>query len=214
MRESIDKLISNNRHQRGVIIIDRRENKDKSKGGDNTNNNKIVSEDQFYCYQPDKRPSITGLVDCSTMEKNPEIFLGESLLQNSRTCLLPKYQNQDVGHKDIGLNRNVGDTLTLSFHCIASDEIRVYLAYCGWGTRFFIEDIKYYLPMIFAKSQEQKLRDAFEKEQNRDFPNKYEQIKGGGNNKYERKCPDPKFEKFYKDLVYGDVAKDDRKPCH
>lgn len=61
----------------------------------------------------------------------------------------------------------------------------------------------YIYTVIFIKDQEQKLRDAFEKEVNRDFANKYEQCK--------KKCPDPKFEKFYKDLVHGDT---DRKAPH
>ena len=57
--------------------------------------------------------------------------------------------------------------------------------------------------MIFEKSQEQILRDAFEKDLNRDFPNKYEKCKG--------KCPDKAFEKFYMDLVCGNK---ERKPPH
>lgn len=125
MRQAIMNLFENKRYQRGIMIIDRRGN-DK--------------DDMFYCYQPDPTRK------CSTMGKNPETFLSESLIQNSRTCLIPKFEKDGDHVKDIGVNRNNGDILTLSFHCLSATEIRVYFSYCGWGTRFFIEDIKYYLP--------------------------------------------------------------------
>ena len=136
MRQALEKLFSNKRHQRGIIIIDRRDNDNNGNGKDKK------QQDMLYCYQPDESRN------CHLMEKNPEIFLSESLIQNSRTCLLPKYNDDEESKQDIGVNRNVGDTMTLSFHCFSATEVRVYLSYCGWGTRFFIEDIKYYLPSL------------------------------------------------------------------
>ena len=46
---------------------------------------------------------------------------------------------------------------------------------------------------IFVEEQEEKMKYKFERDQNRDFPNKYEQCKG--------KCPDPKFERFYTEFI-------------
>ena len=150
---------------------------------------KMMKEDTFYCYGPDKSRK------CTAIHKNPSTFLSESLFQNSRTCVLPKYKNDRVDVKDIGIDRKVGDMLTLSFHCLSATEIRVYLSYCGWGTRFFIQDIKYYLPMIFEPNQMQKLIHVFERSSDRGFVYKYEKCK--------EICMDPKFEKFYTELVHG-----------
>lgn len=57
--------------------------------------------------------------------------------------------------------------------------------------------------VIFEESEDQKLRYQFERSEDRRFAHMYDQCK--------MKCPDPKFEKFYKDWVHG---LENRKPCH
>ena len=119
---AISTILSKKRNQRGILIIDRRE-----------------KNDILYGYQPNKEKN------CHLIEKDRNKFLCESLFKNSRSCLIPKKENERI---DIGIGHPHGHFMTLSFHCYSSNDIRVYLFYDGWGTRFFIEDIKYFLPCL------------------------------------------------------------------
>eukprot|EP01084_Bolivina_argentea_P096435 173386_1 len=126
MLESINTLIENNTHnQRVVFVIDRRYQKYNG------------AKDTLYAYQPNKDKN------CHCFEPDPSKFLCEGLIQNTRKCILPSVKNETV---DIGINHHIPSCLTLSFHCLSSNEIRVYLFYNGFGARFFIQDIKYFLP--------------------------------------------------------------------
>ena len=58
---------------------------------------------------------------------------------------------------------------------------------CEFGTNIYL------YTAIFVKSEEDKLRFAFERDYNRDFANKYESCKD--------KCKDVEFEKFYATLI-------------
>eukprot|EP01084_Bolivina_argentea_P009942 18552_1 len=154
MMQHANTLLCNKRYQRVVIVIDRREkyNKKRSKDPDDP-----TPKDHCYAYQPNEDKN------CNKFESDPSKFLVQSLMQNSRVCLLPMMNNKNEV-ADIGINVQIPSCLTLSFHCFSTNEIRVYLCYNGWGTRFFIEDIKYFLPEFFVKSQIEKLRSAFEKD--------------------------------------------------
>jgi len=180
MRQCVDSVIAGRRNQRVICVINRRQ---KTKGND----------DAFYCYQTNAERG------CHDFESNELLCLHESLAMNLRKCLLPKIGNEK---SDVNVNRHNGDILTLSFQCFAVDEIRVYLYFDGWGTRFFIEDIKYYLPTFFTEEEQKNLRSLFEHptEAEKQFAATYEQCK--------KKCVDPKFEQFYLDLLL------DGKPCH
>ena len=125
MRQSVEKLLSNKRYQRVVFIIDRRSKGDK---------------DMSYCYQPNIE---SDGIECWQIERDLNKFLHERLIQNSKICLIPQLKGENA---NIGINRGLGDLLTFSFHCYAANETRVYCCYNGWGTRFFPQDIKYYLP--------------------------------------------------------------------
>eukprot|EP00487_Bulimina_marginata_P004306 TRINITY_DN20407_c0_g1_i1.p1 TRINITY_DN20407_c0_g1~~TRINITY_DN20407_c0_g1_i1.p1 ORF type:complete len:137 (-),score=17.33 TRINITY_DN20407_c0_g1_i1:348-758(-) len=97
--------------------------------------------------------------------KNPDRFeedinklLCESLVQNSRICLLPKIGKEMM---NITINTMWLWGIILSFHIFSADEVRVYLTYNGLGTRFFIEDIKHYLPMFFVVQRSQEFTSCF-----------------------------------------------------
>ena len=55
--------------------------------------------------------------------------------------------------------------------------------------------------MLFVEEEAKKIKLIYEKAEHRDFAKKYEKCK--------KMCIDPKFDKFYQDLVYGEK---DRKP--
>ena len=171
--QSVNGVIGGKRCKRAIVIIDRRKG-DKDK------------KDVLFVYQPNTK------LYCDGFECDQQKFLHESLMQNSRTCLLPKIESE---HSNISINTQFPLGLILSFHIFAANEVRVYFSFNGWGTRFFIEDIKYFLPEFFVKDQEPILRNAFEKAPNRDFANKYEQTK--------TKCNDIHFETFYTSLIDG-----------
>ena len=116
---AISKVLLNKSHQRVILILDQRKNND----------------DTLYWYQPNKHGHI---------EKNEDEFLNMSLFQNSKSFLLPRLEDESI---DIGVNK-ISNGLILSFHCFSANEIRVYLYFDGWSTRFFIEDIKYFLPCL------------------------------------------------------------------
>eukprot|EP01084_Bolivina_argentea_P107552 192305_1 len=172
MLTSVNTLIRNRSNNRVVLIIDRR------------NDN---SKDILYGYQPNEE------MKCHKFESDMKKLFVEGLIQNSRICVLPKTDNEDI---DIGINHNVNpQCFTLSFHCFGINQISVYLYKNGWGTRFFIEDLKYFLPSFFVVKQIQLFRNALEQGFNRDFAKQYEETKS--------KCKDIRFERFYKALIDG-----------
>merc|ERR1712087_632626 len=108
-----------------------------------------------------------------------------------------------MGDKDVGINtQDIRPVLTLSFHCFAANEVRGYLCFNGWGTRFFIEDIKYFLPEFFVEEQRGKLEEAFKRK---------DQVLAQLYMRCKKQCSDEKFEKFYSDLLNIDAGQQDRK---
>eukprot|EP01084_Bolivina_argentea_P119406 211716_1 len=169
--QSINTICRRHRRcQRSIFIIDRREN------NDNT--------DKCYGFQP----NVLYTNPCHDFERNESKLLDESLIDNLRTLILPKGNDK----YDINVNIHKSFGLTFSFHCFSSNEIRVYLFNNGWGTRFFIQDIKYFLPYFFVNGQHEKLKNVFARVENKEFADKYAQCK--------KKCLDKKFEAFCKSL--------------
>eukprot|EP01083_Nonionella_stella_P023562 65196_1 len=171
MTQCMNAIIGNKRHQRAVIIVDRRD-----------------TDETMYAYQPNPE------LNASCFESDPEKLLSESLFANSKRCLLPQWRDSVNGiHNDVIGISCCYPLITLSFHCFSQDEVRVYLSFDGWCTRFFIEDVKYYLPAFFVSSanRENRLRNAFEYDT--EFENKYQSCKD--------KCVDPKFEDFFTKLI-------------
>eukprot|EP01084_Bolivina_argentea_P044338 81597_1 len=172
MFELANELIANKNNQRIVFVIDRRKD----------SNSDESMMDKIYVYKPNNG---------HCFETNKSKFLFESLINNSRMCILPKLNGE---YHDIGINNNSNPLcLTLSFHCFSTNQIQTYLFYNGWGYRFNIQDIKYYMPTFFVKEQKKLLRDVFEQNLNNDFINKYGICKG--------LCIDSQFENFYHELA-------------
>ena len=106
---------------------------------------------EIYMFEP---PS-----NCRDIPKNA---LGEWYLNSSRICLLPdveyKMDDDDRDYLDEKDPRMTtirsslhydGRVITLSFHVIAPDTIRMYLYWNGQIIRFFPEDIRKILPSFF-----------------------------------------------------------------
>jgi len=184
VKPMIDKLVQNQKFQRSVLIIDRRR-----KG-----------RDTCYLYKPSDR------YQCCMFEPDQTKFLPESLLINSRQCLIPPVKKTKEAKPISTLSFQTNPSfLTLQFHVYSADETRVYLSYDGWGTRFFIEDLRYYLPEFFVIEQRKKAESLFTDEQFKDFKERYEEVR--------KKCPDQRFEHFYCNLLNGKSnAKDDTTP--
>merc|ERR1712228_1040951 len=134
-------------HKRFITLIDRR--------------HKTGQDDDIWFYEPPK--------NCRTIPSKP---LPEWYLNASRTCLLPNMEYGDGKAAERGRDesdsKDNGNTkeelkksnVTASFHCkgqlmtlsiIASetDSIKAYLFFNGSIIRFFPEDIKTVLPLIF-----------------------------------------------------------------
>jgi len=176
-------LVNQQKFQRSVVIIDRR----KAQSGD-----KAGGDDVCYFYKPSDKHK------ACVFEQDQTKFLPESLLINSRTCLIPSPKPPPAKPiSTLSVETNPA-FLTLQFHVYSADETRVYLSYDGWGTRFFIEDLRHYLPEFFVKKQREEAEKLFTEEKYKDFKKRYERTKD--------MCPDERFEDFYKNLIN---AKDD-----
>ena len=156
----IRKYIKNKTHKRIVIVIDRSDPPElfEGPGGDE-------KPDVLYGYLPKNNKTGKELINCDSFEKDHNVFLRESMLQNSHDCLIPdllgkqkmpkdqqqkpepkeEIEEEDSNHIGLG-SKNIKNFLCLSFHCYSDKEIPIYLSYSGWTTRFFLRDLKYYLP--------------------------------------------------------------------
>lgn len=189
VRPLMDTLVNGQKFQRSVLIIDRR------------------GKDEVYLYKPSDK------LQCCMFEQDQTKFLPESLLINSRECLIPPLKEpkdaKPISTVSVETNPSF---LTLQFHVYSADETRVYLSYDGWGTRFDIEDLRYYLPGIwqsylvlsdddfirqrtefFVEEQRDSAKSLFSDEKYKDYQRKYEDTRG--------KCPDERFDNFYQKLV-------------
>eukprot|EP00483_Globobulimina_turgida_P007937 UN07953 len=175
MLQSINEIFDYKRCQRGILIIDRRNN---------------FKKDELYGFQPNVEKNKQK--QCHCFEAGDKLLV-EALIQNLRICVLPKVDNE---MENINVNTHRPFGLTFSFHCFGVNDIRVYVCHNGWGARFFIEDIKYFLPLFFVGNQRAKLEYAFTKAKDRSFADKYGQCK--------KKLGDAKFEQFYKSLFDDD----------
>lgn len=129
VKPRVEELVKNQKFQRTVLVIDRRNQ----------------GQDKCFIYKPSEKH------ECCHFERDQSKFLPESLLVNSRQCLIPGLKepadNRPISTLSVEMNPSF---LTLQFHVYSADETRVYLSYDGWGTRFFIEDLRHYLPGIWA----------------------------------------------------------------
>merc|ERR1712013_884921 len=145
IREAISKLNMKQSHQRVVLVIDRRDRIEAPlhdwPTADEAKEAKAAKKDHLHVFEPNEYSFVA----------NEREFLAESLIANMQKCLLPKMKDAQTdsvyGNEDVGINTvNIRPLpLTLSFQCFAADEVRAYLCFNGWGTRFFIEDIKHLL---------------------------------------------------------------------
>lgn len=170
---TIHKLISNKKCQRIIGIIDRRHER---------------KVDDMFIFVP---PS-----DCNSFNSNPNDLMHESLFQNSRTFLLPGMTAVDGGNIGGNVNIGVGNDLNghmfcLSFHIHSYREIRTYLYMNGWGTRFFIPDVKYHLADYFVSGMGERLKKELEK--NGSLYDLYYKTK--------HKLCDENFEVFYQNMT-------------
>lgn len=249
MRNAMQSTINNKTHQRGIIVIDRRETKiHESKLKDiptnvnlmenMTDNIKLIdiqdellvygyiriymmdlyqlhfpkalidycllylfehcgilqSMDRMYVYQPDQSRN------CHCFEKDKNKFINASLFQNSIKCILPSYKERHRGGRHQFENRDIGiisyepHFLVLSFHILHKNQIKVYLSFNGWCTRFFIQDIKYFFPDLFIDAQEKILRKYWLGNE-QDIGNRYDHCK--------KMCMDNSFEQFYEMLGFS-----------
>ena len=135
------------------IIIDRRELKSiqHDKNADDESMNK-ARNDRMYIYLPPN--------NCNTLDDG---HIPESYFNLSRECVLPGkgYNNgereiyfhshsDNDNMKDIDVGMPIqGYQFTLSFHVEAINDIKCYLIFQGWMTRFFPQDMIEIWPLWF-----------------------------------------------------------------
>ena len=176
--------------KRFVVMIDRRESK-----------NKEDVKDNVYLYDPPKGKY--------TRDMPENDLLPHWGFAASRTCLLPntEYDEKDAIASDkdkaadrakrppkdtnIGTNNHCkGGLMTLSFHVKSENEIKIYLFWNGNMIRFMPEDIKTVLQRLFVDSEENK---SYLKDEEGDLEKLIEDMKG--------KIVDAKFESFRKSYM-------------
>merc|ERR1712176_940679 len=102
--QMIRDMVKGQDHQRSVLIIDRRvDERENAEPGD-----------KCFLYRPSDK------LESCTFEQDPSKFLPESLLINSRQCLIPGLNAKDKPISTMSIDTNPG-FLALQFHVYSAN---------------------------------------------------------------------------------------------
>eukprot|EP01083_Nonionella_stella_P004575 13270_1 len=123
------------RHQRYVIVIDRR-NPDFD-GRYALNHHDKDWKDRLYIFGPPQ---------CHTISKQCDV-LPEGFVHRTQHYLLPFKRGVPMGANCVAN----GYMFCLSYHLYQEGHIKTYFHYNGYGQRFTRDEVKYYIPRLFMK---------------------------------------------------------------